>query len=450
VYAISLVNGPVPLALLLCGLAGLVWLLSGSRSHFLRTAPLVLAASAAAIVVLRLLTEDVWNLWGAPLPLILYVWAWLALAGVVLAAVRLTRTVRHRQRAGASKRGGLWRRQLGASAAGLACVLAAASLINVHFGEYPTLGVLLGQSASPIDALQTQQPGGQAAAASAALRPPVQESTWTPPADMPATGRIVTAQIPGTVSKLSVSEAYLYLPPAYQVQDRPELPVLVLLHGLPGGSRDWVDSGQISTTMDQYAAAHKGLTPVVVMADASGNHATDPPLCLDSKYGNSATYLAQDVPAWVKTTLGAGTGGPRDWAIAGFSYGGTCATQLGINFPDQYPTFLDISGEDQPTINGGRSALVQKYFDGDDAAFAKQNAVDVMKTRTFPGSAGIITVGADDSFYRPQGITVYDAAKAAGIDVQLQQVPGGHTWQAWRAGLQNNLDWLMRRYGTIP
>lgn len=97
----------------------------------------------------------------------------------------------------------------------------------------------------------------------------------------------------------------------------------------------------------------------MVIPDASGNHASVPPLCLDSKYGNSATYLARDVPAWVKSSLGGGSGGARDWAIAGFSYGGTCATQLGVNFADQYPTFLDISGEDQPTINGGRSALVQ-------------------------------------------------------------------------------------------
>ncbi|MET3205868.1 MULTISPECIES: hypothetical protein [unclassified Arthrobacter] len=156
------------------------------------------------------------------------------------------------------------------------------------------------------------------------------------------------------------------------------------------------------------------------------------------------------MPAWAKSSLVAGSGGSRDWAIAGFSYGGTCATQLGVNYADQYPTFLDIPSEDQPTINGGRSALVRKYLDGDEAAFARQNDVDVLKTGRFLGTAGVVTVGADDSFYRPQGIIVYTAAKAAGMEMQLHQVPGGHTWHAWSAGLQNNLDWLMRRYGTLP
>ncbi|WP_104179576.1 hypothetical protein [Arthrobacter sp. B0490] len=42
------------------------------------------------------------------------------------------------------------------------------------------------------------------------------------------------------------------------------------------------------------------------------------------------------------------------------------------------------------------------------------------------------------------------ALQKAGIDVQLQTVPGGHTWEAWKAGLQDDLDWLMKRYGVLP
>ncbi|WP_049830241.1 hypothetical protein [Arthrobacter sp. RIT-PI-e] len=59
-------------------------------------------------------------------------------------------------------------------------------------------------------------------------------------------------------------------------------------------------------------------------------------------------------------------------------------------------------------------------------------------------------MGADDAFYRPPGEQVAAAMKDAGVSVQLQTVPGGHTWQAWKAGLQNNLDWLMQRYGVLP
>ncbi|MBG0739521.1 hypothetical protein IV500_08990 [Paeniglutamicibacter antarcticus] len=103
-----------------------------------------------------------------------------------------------------------------------------------------------------------------------------------------------------------------------------------------------------------------------------------------------------------------------------------------------------------PTIPAGHQALLNSYFHGDAAAFARQNPLDVFKTGHFPATAGIITVGAADSFYKPQGEQVYAAAKAAGLNVTLQILPGAHTWQAWRAGLQNNLDWLMQRYAVTP
>jgi len=35
------------------------------------------------------------------------------------------------------------------------------------------------------------------------------------------------------------------------------------------------------------------------------------------------------------------------------------------------------------------------------------------------------------------------------MDVQLQELPGGHSWQVWKAGLANNLDWLGHRLGIL-
>lgn len=123
--------------------------------------------------------------------------------------------------------------------------------------------------------------------------------------------------------------------------------------------------------------------------------------------------------------------------------------QLAVNFPDTFPTFIDISGENQPTIPGGVQSLVNTYFGGDASAFAAQNALDILKKQTFPNTAGIVVVGKDDGVYNGQGRQVYDAAKAAGMDVQLQELPGGHSWQVWKEGLSDNLDWLGRRLGIL-
>ena len=60
------------------------------------------------------------------------------------------------------------------------------------------------------------------------------------------------------------------------------------------------------------------------------------PLCLDSRLGNAQTYLARDVPAWVRAHLPVSTD-PRNWAIAGLSEGGTCSWQLAVNAPADLP-----------------------------------------------------------------------------------------------------------------
>ena len=79
----------------------------------------------------------------------------------------------------------------------------------------------------------------------------------------------------------------------------------------------------------------------MVVADGTGSQIANP-LCVDSKLGNVATYLAKDVPSWVKSNLQVNPD-PKAWAIGGLSYGGTCSLQMATNYPDVYPTFLDIS-----------------------------------------------------------------------------------------------------------
>ncbi|MDQ0734572.1 alpha/beta hydrolase [Arthrobacter agilis] len=320
-------------------------------------------------------------------------------------------------------------------------IVAVAGGINAYYGSFPTLRAVTGNSDIPeLGAVDAPEDPG----------PTTTLAAWAPPSDMPAAGKVYRTTIPGTVSGVKAGPAYVYLPPAYLASTPANVPVLVLIHGDPGGPQDWITGGQLPAVLDAYAAAHKGLAPIAVLPDASASTGPTPSLCLDSNYGRAGTYLSEDVPAWVKSTLKAGTRADTDWAIGGFSYGGTCSLTLAFGHPDVYPTFLDISGEDKPTISDGQDALISRYFSGDAAAFAAQNPLDVVRTKTFPDTAGIVTVGADDSFYRPQGQEVAAALQKAGVDVQLQTVPGGHTWEAWKAGLQNNLDWLMQRYGVLP
>ncbi len=58
-------------------------------------------------------------------------------------------------------------------------------------------------------------------------------------------------------------------------------------------------------------------------------------------------------------------------------------------------------------------------------------------------------IGSDDDAYKPGAQKVYQAAKNAGMDVQYVEVPGGHSFAVWSAGLEKELPWLAQRLGLI-
>ncbi|MCQ2000224.1 alpha/beta hydrolase [Arthrobacter zhaoxinii] len=431
VLSLSLIDGFLPTVFLALGVVALLWLGIAGRKLGLRTILVFAIVAAGSTALLYVLAEHIFLWWNASLPRTLYVYSALAVLGFQLAFRQVTApgTPAVRRAAGVL--------------AALALLGALACTVNLAYAQYPTVRSLLDPPSATDDPLPRPADAG-------ADRPAASEQNWSPPPDMPGEGQVYRAEIPAAGSGYASHPALIYLPPAYLADPGAvSLPVLVLIHGQPGSPNDWLVSGRIAEMMDGFAARHAGLAPVVVMPDASNDSNPDWPLCLDTSVSDSATYLARDLPAWVQQQLGAGTAGARQWAVAGYSFGGTCAVQLAANHPDVYPTFLDIAGENEPTDAEGHQALLDTYFGGDERAFAEQNAVDRFRRMSFPELAGIVVVGREDKVYAPEGRQVYEAARAAGADVQLQELPGGHSWQVWRAGLENNLDWLSRRLGIL-
>ncbi|WP_404387332.1 hypothetical protein [Humibacillus xanthopallidus] len=80
-----------------------------------------------------------------------------------------------------------------------------------------------------------------------------------------------------------------------------------------------------------------------------------------------------------------------------------------------------------------------------------QNALDVLKSgqHSYARTEGIVVVGEDDETYGDEGREVYTAMRSAGIKVELQVVPGTHTWDAWQPALTANLPWLAYRLGLL-
>ncbi|MGW6425476.1 alpha/beta hydrolase [Nocardia sp. NPDC055053] len=421
VSELSLLTGWLPVALPLLGVLGAVWLLFPRAHRYRRAAmPVALLAAAVLTVALYLFVEEIWQLYPDPIGLSVYILIAIGVAAVLLIVPRILvrRTV--------------WTGVLTALAA-VAVLVAVGTGINLRYPSYPTVGAALG-----IDQVKRVH-ADQLTLREQVISGRPLESVWSAPGDLPKAGEVLTAAVPPTASGFAARETQIYLPPAYFADPRPLLPVLVLLAGEPGTSQDWFADGRLTETLDEFARAHRGLAPVVVVADGTGG-----PLCLDSRRGDVATYLAVDVPAWAKANLQIEPD-PRAWAVGGLSYGGTCALQLATNYPQVYPTFLDMSGPDEPTL-GDRQRTVDAAFGGDTAALSRVDPIG----QTYPDSAGAFVVGADDEQYRPQVERMFHAAKAAGMDVRLQIVPGGHDFAVWSIGLRVQLPWLATRLGIAP
>lgn len=428
----NLVHGAIPAAVTMAGLAaGAVLLFRRDRRWWSRTVPIVTTACAVTAFVLWLIVDVLWKPFPDPVPRSVFAWVGVALLGIGLAIGWQWRS--------------RWSRRGVSVLAGIMVVLAAVANINAHYGHFPSLRAAF--ELAPANEIPFTSLG--LATGTPIPRSPgrVLLDSWQPPSTMPKNGVVTQVSIPAVTSHFPATRsAYLYLPPAYRTAPRPLLPVLVLLHGQPGGPRDWINGGQLATMMDRFAAAHKGLAPVVVMPDSTGS-AFGNPLCLDSRLGRSETYLTGDVPGWIKQTLQVDQD-HRTWAVAGYSYGGTCALQLALRKPDVFPTFVDISGQDEPTL-GSRAKTVDEAFGGDEQAFRRFNPIDLLATRGFPGSAGVISVGRSDSVFLPQQKRVFEAAQRNGIKVTWRETAGSHNWQAWSAGLSDSLAWLAGRMGLI-
>jgi S-formylglutathione hydrolase FrmB len=422
-----------PLQVVAAGAAvvgGLFLLVRRSRHWWMRTVPAVLVVTAVLTALLAVLIDQVWQPFpdDLPLPVLLLIAAVLAAVGLAALGMRARR----------------WPGRAGAVVAVLLVVVGSAQGMNVVYREYPTLRTALGLPA--VDQIPfTQVPLREQVIAARSGLP--LSAIWRAPAGMPAAGIVAEVTIPATVSGFAARQAWLYLPPAYLARPRAQLPVLVLLSGQPGSPDDWLNGGRLADRMDAFAAAHDGLAPVVVMPDHLGTP-LDNPMCMDSQLGNVATYLSVDVPNWIRQTLQVDPD-PSGWAIGGFSNGGTCSLQMAVNRPQVYPTFVDISGEDEPTL-GDRATSVQAAFGGDEAAFVAVNPLDVMAKRKFPGTAGFLVAGEQDTMYLPEAQRVFPACKAAGMDVRLDLKPGGHSWDVWGPGLDDALPWLATRLGMTP
>lgn len=422
--SIDVLDGPVPVIVfalaagVLCAL-----LIRPPTASWLRRLAVAGAGGPVAAIAAWLILVRWLDLFGESPGLGNYVWAAAAFCGVALCVVSVGRSSR-------------WRTAV--AIVGIPIFLVAATLgINLNYGLDRTLGNVLAITVP--NPIHLQPPAHYGSAYDGSLW-----KNWQAPAGMPLHGKTGTATIPGLVSGFHARPAGIYLPPAALVPKPPALPLVVMMMGQPGNP----DPEPIATVLDDLAARHHGLAPIVVVADQLGDPLRDT-LCLDTKrFGKVATYVTTDVTAWAAKNLPV-TGDHRFWTIAGYSNGGLCALSFALEHPVLYSNVLDISGEEFPGAEHAQSTLADT-FDGDQAAYDRVKPLLRIASTGYPGDL-ILTACRDDPAYRHVAIEALQAAKRAGVASTFVDIPaGGHGIGALMGGLRGGLPVLYGRLGLQP
>ncbi|MGW4091935.1 alpha/beta hydrolase [Nocardia sp. NPDC004750] len=287
-------------------------------------------------------------------------------------------------------------------------------------------------------------------------------------------GKLVPVRIPDAGSGFPHRTEYVYLPPAWFAGPTPPaLPVVMMIGGEFNTPADWIRSGQIMPALDSFTKANGGRAPILVFVDSSGSFNNDTE-CVDGPRGDAADHLTEDVPAYVESRFGA-SADPANWAVVGWSMGGTCAVDLAVMHPDLVHTFVDIAGDLGPS-SGTKEQTIARLFGGDAAAWAAFDPLTVMAAHgPYSDVAGLFDdlvpaqrsgdgkrrapvpdddragLGGHDGIPDSGEVGAADklcaAGRSVGIDCTVYTTQGGHTWQFASAAFTSSLPWIASRVG---
>ncbi|MCI2956942.1 esterase [Agromyces atrinae] len=412
--------GPVLVGLCVVAIALVILLLARETSVRWAATALIAVVAGASLGLLALwFVVDVADAFGGPVNLATGIMVPAASAGIALAIVSLPRATR-------------WRRVMAIIAIPVFALTAGLVIVGAY-GIQRTIGDIL-----YIDTTRLA-PSTQPATA---LPDPLWQN-WEAPADMPATGEwgVVDPPIGNEASGFDARPAQVYYPPAALVESPPELPLLVFMMGQPGEPSARV----LASTLDDFAARHDGLAPIVLVVDQLGAPTADP-LCLDTVRGNAETYLSTDVVDWARSNLGVSSDRTR-WIVGGYSNGGQCAAYLGAVYPETFGNIIGIAPEEFAG-ESFRSEVLESVFGGDQAAYDAVKTPNILAAGDYPDSWAVFAVGADDPGYIPDTKILAAAARDAGMRTEVRVLPGtDHGVSVIERGLAFGLETLAPRLG---
>jgi enterochelin esterase-like enzyme len=266
-------------------------------------------------------------------------------------------------------------------------------------------------------------------------------------------GDLFSTTVTGPTSHIT-RQVYVYLPPQYfsKAYAKYVFPAIELLHGAPGQPATWVNVMNVIPIYLNLLAEHKADPAVLVMPDTDGGLQYSLQ-CLNDPHGlQDMTFVAREVPDWVAANLRVQR--PSGfWGIAGYSEGGFCAANIGLQYATSFGYVGVESGYFAPDTSqvplGGKPNGKPRdvnVFKGNPKLLARNTPQDYIKH---------IPVGVQvPQFFLAAGAEDQGDVQAAEYFRQLlllrdANVPpvyivsgAGHQARVWRQALSPILQWM--------
>ena len=213
--------------------------------------------------------------------------------------------------------------------------------------------------------------------------------------------------------------------------DSATMPVLYVLHGLPGSASDPFQSG-LAKILDERLRA--GYAPFVVASpDGNGEHYADTEWA-DSADG-SEQVESRFLDAVIPDVEGSRVRDGAHRAIAGFSMGGFGAMNIALSHPSLFGQVVSIAGYFHPDDESG-------IFQGQNNLFAANNPYQHVQNAR--GKHILLCEDQSDAFPLIQGqaASFGKQLSAAHIPATLRITPGQHDWDYAIGALSGSLDFL--------
>jgi enterochelin esterase-like enzyme len=325
--------------------------------------------------------------------------------------------------------------------------------VNRYYDYYQTWGALFSDLSGQAQSIPQLSAAGLGKGTGKSLRAMIEGSTN---AALDAQfGLLFRTAVTGPRSHLS-RQVYVYLPPQYFWKGYAayKFPAVELLHGSPGGPSSWINAMDVIQIYQHLLATRRAAPAVFVMpdTDGGGRYALQ---CLNDPHGlQDMTFVGREVPSWAAATLRVQPPGLM-WGVAGYSEGGFCAANIGLQYATRFGYAGVLSGYFAPLPSqvpfggkpGGRPYDVNVF--AHNRSLALRNTPDYYVLHVPLGilvpqfflAAGAASPGdVVAAQYFRQLLTNRVA------DVPLMIVPGaGHQAVVWRTALAPMLKWMTLR-----